>query len=324
MKHIIFCVSVVFLCLSAAAPERIYVDAEAFPLYGKASAATASRYVRLPASYETVSRKEVWKLGQCPSGMFVRFRTNSRNIYARWKSSDMTEFNHMSPCGVRGLDLYALKDGEWRFVRSGRPQGQVTDTAIVKNMSPEYREYMLYLSLYDGISSLEIGVDHDAELTLPQVDRPSRKKPVVMYGTSILQGGCVTRPGMAHTNMISRCLDREVINLGFSGNAFLDYEIAELMASVEDPGCFVLDYVPNASAKCIEECAEKFFRILRDAHPDVPVILVEAPQYAHMPFDTACFRSINGRNAAQRAFYRKLKSSGEKNVYYVVIEWGIP
>lgn len=320
MRRLFITISTAFLSILALAQERVYTDADAFPLYGKASDATASRYVRLPASYEGVSRPEVWNLGQCSSGMFVRFRTNSRNIYARWTSTKMAAMNHMAPCGVRGLDLYTLEDGQWRFVRSGRPRGQVTDTAIVKNMTPEYREYMLYLSLYDGISSLEIGVDPDAELQQPQVDRPSRQKPVVMYGTSILQGGCVTRPGMAHTNIISRRLDREVINLGFSGNAFLDYEIAELMAAVPDPGCFVLDYVPNTSVRQIDERAETFFRILRDAHPDVPVILVEAPQYAHMPFDTAICRSINERNAAQRTFYRKLKKAGIKNIWYVAAE----
>ena len=320
MTRLFITISVALLSVFALAQERVYFDAGTFPLYGKASDATASRYVRLPASYKGKSRSEVWNLGQCSSGMFVRFRTNSRNIYARWKSTNMASMNHMAPCGVRGLDLYALDDGSWRFVRSGRPRGQVTDTAIVKNMAPEYREYMLYLSLYDGISSLEIGVDPDAELLQPQIDRPSRQKPVVMYGTSILQGGCVTRPGMAHTNIISRQLDREVINLGFSGNAYLDYEIAELMASVPDPGCFVLDYVPNASAKQIQERAQAFFNILRQAHPDVPVILVEAPQYAHMPFDTSICKSINERNAAQKAFYKKLKKAGVKNIWYVGTE----
>lgn len=310
----------VFLCTLAGAQEIIYRDAESFPLYGKISDTAPTRYERLPASFQEISRKPILELGKCPSGMFIRFRTNSTSIYARWKSTDKIEFSHMAPCGVRGLDLYALDEGQWCFVRSGRPVGQVTDTAIVKNMEPRYREYMLYLSLYDGISSLEIGVDADAELLQPQVARPSREKPVVMYGTSILQGGCASRPGMAHTNIISRALDREVMNLGFSGNAFLDYEIARLMAFVDDPGCFVLDYVPNASVEQIEQRAETFFRILRDAHPTVPVILVEAPIYAHMRFDTAICESITRRNAAQKAFYRSLKKAGEKNIYYVSAE----
>ena len=43
-------------------------------------------------------------------------------------------------------------------------------------------------------------------------------RPIVWYGTSIAQGGVVTRPGMAFTNIIARNLGREVLNFGFSGN----------------------------------------------------------------------------------------------------------
>ena len=88
----------------------------------------------------------------------------------------------------------------------------------------------------------------------------SSDKPIVMYGSSILQGGCASRPGMAYTNIIGRRFNREVFNLGFSGNARLDMEIAHLMARVKDPGAFVLDFVPNSSDKLINEVAEKFFQ----------------------------------------------------------------
>ena len=89
------------------------------------------------------------------------------------------------------------------------------------------------------------------------IDYPIRKKPIVFYGTSILQGGCASRPGMAHTNIISRRLNRECINLGFSGNGQLDLEVARVMAEV-DAGVFVLDFVPNASVEQMKERMETF------------------------------------------------------------------
>lgn len=70
------------------------------------------------------------------------------------------------------------------------------------------REYMLYLSLYDGVTSLAIGVDSLSYISQPELDSPIHEKPVVCYGTSILQGGCASRPGMAHTNILSRWLNR--------------------------------------------------------------------------------------------------------------------
>jgi len=61
-------------------------------------------------------------------------------------------------------------------------------------------EYMLYLPLYDGLENLEIGVKSTAIIGNPLVDSPRREKPVVFYGTSITQGGCASRAGMAYPN----------------------------------------------------------------------------------------------------------------------------
>ena len=179
------------------------------------------------------------------------------------------------------------------------------------------REYMLYLSLYDGIEKLEIGVDEGAVLASSQIEKPRRERPIVMYGTSILQGCSASRPGMASTNMLSRALDREVINLGFSGNALLDLEIAHLMASVPDPAVYVLDYAPNAYAPMIKEHGEEFFRILRDAHPDVPVIFIEDVIFPHTLFDSEIRKEVTDKNIEQKALYERLKKQGEKGIYFI-------
>lgn len=324
MKNFIAFLAVAFamaiLSGSASAQNVVYTDASVFPLYGKVSEQTNERYERLPSSLEGVSREPVWYLGRHSAGLFIRFRSNSTSIHARWESTFNNTMTHMTDTGTKGLDLYALVDGEWRHVCSAQPQGKKSERCIIANMDPVEREYMLYLSLYDGVKSLEIGVDEGSMLDLPAVDRPSREKPVVMYGTSILQGGCANRPGMAHTNIIGRRLDREVINLGFSGNALLDMEIAELMASVEDPGLYVLDYVPNASADAIDQVGELFFRIIRDAHPEVPVVFIEDVIFPHTIFDNKILEEVTKKNVAQKRLFKKLKQSGEKRIYYISAE----
>ena len=307
-------------CLSVSAQNVVYTDASVFPVYGKVSDQTNTRYERLPSSLQTVSRDPVWYLGQHSAGLYVRFRSNSTSIHARWESTFNNTMTHMTDTGTKGLDLYTIVDGEWRHVCSAQPQGKTSERTIIANMDPIEREYMLYLSLYDGVSSLEIGVDEGASLEQPAVDRPSREKPIVMYGTSILQGGCANRPGMAHTNIISRRLDREVINLGFSGNALLDMEIAEIMASVEDPGLYVLDYAPNAFADMIDANGETFFRVIRDAHPDVPVIFIEDVIFPHTVFDKEILAEVTLKNEAQKRLFLKLKKAGEKNIYYIAAE----
>ena len=304
-------------CQSAFAQKIVYTDASEFPIYGKISDKTDSRYERLPSALQGVSRDPVWYLGRNSAGLYIRFRSNSTAIYAKWESTFNNSMTHMTDTGTKGLDLYALVDGQWRHVCSAQPQGKVSERMIIGYMDPVEREYMLYLSLYDGVSSLQIGVDEGAVLTQPAVDSPKRTKPIVMYGTSILQGGCANRPGMAHTNIIGRRLDREVINLGFSGNALLDMEIAELMASVEDPGLFVLDYAPNAYADMIDQKGEEFFRVIRDAHPDVPVIFIEDVIFPHSAFDNKIREEVMQKNLAQKRLYAKLKKLGEKKIYYI-------
>ena len=138
------------LLAASTQAQLLYRDASVFPLLGKATDATLTRYERLPASLESVSRKPLWDLGRNSAGLALRFRSNSTCIGAKWEVRDNRSMNHMTPTGIKGLDLYCLQDGKWVFAGSGRPQGKVNEATIVKNMDPEEREYLLYLSLYDG------------------------------------------------------------------------------------------------------------------------------------------------------------------------------
>ncbi len=317
-RHIIASVSALLLGVSAFAQN--WYDAANLPLYGKARQDTKELYERLPAEFEGRSRDAVWYLGRNSAGLYVRFSSNASAIWLRWSAKFGNHMNHQTLTGTRGLDLYVLTDkGEWRFMASGRPtlDSKDCEQKVIGAMEPKWREYMLYLPLYDGLTKLEIGVDREAVVEAPKVDLPRCDKPIVMYGTSILQGGCANRPGMAHTSILSRRFNREVINLGFSGNALLDLEIAELMASVEDPAIYVFDYVPNAYDYLIREKGEQFFRIVRDAHPDVPILFLEDPYFGHYEYDAGIKAEVDKKNAAQWELFCKLKKQGEKNIWYL-------
>lgn len=329
IKRFLFAAAVAVLFWSPSSAQEkavVYHDASAFPLYGKCVEATSARYERLPKEFEGVVRKSMWDLGRNSAGLYIRFRSNSTQIRARWRSLSPRQYMpHMADVGDSGLDLYILteKDG-WRFAGSGFEwkgrDKEVKNKTMVSNMEPSMREYMLYLSLYNGISLLEIGVDEGAVIEAPSIDSPRSDRPIVMYGTSILQGGCASRPGMAFTAILGRKLDREIINLGFSGNAWLDYEIAEYITRAQNPALIVLDYVPNSTAEMIDERGERFFRIVRQAFPDVPVIFVEDPTFPHTRFDRNMLEEVTSKNEAQKALYRRLKKAGEKKLYYVDTE----
>lgn len=317
-KSLLTAAAALTLAFNAGAQNIVYTDAAQFPLYGKVCDDTPHRYDRLPAAFEGQIPKTLWELGRDSAGEYIRFRTDSPVLKFKWKNTYNFRMAHMSETGVRGLDLYTLRPDGWRFVHSAIPwNSKENEYKAIGNMDPQMREYLLYLPLYDGIDSLWIGIEEGYALEQPAVARPSVRKPVVMYGTSILQGGCVTRPGMAHTNIIGRRLDREVINLGFSGSAHLEPQIAEWMCRVEDPGVFVLDYTENTTPAELDSLQEGFFRILRAAHPTVPVVFVEHVHFPYIYLDRKEAESVRTKNAKLKAFYLKMKKEGQKNLFYI-------
>lgn len=296
----------------------VYHDARQFPLYGSAVMNDSVFYTRLPDSLKSVVRKELYDLGRNTAGLFIRFSSDARKMRVKWNSAFNLEMNHMTPTGIRGFDVYTLVDGDkWEFVSSARPVvNRKSSTATVfSNNKPGMREYLMYFPLYDGVDSLYIGVDSAAVIAAPKVDLPRREKPVVVYGTSITQGGCATRPGMCHTNMLVRDLNREVYNLGFSGNGRLDLEVAEVMASI-DAGMYIIDCLPNNKVDALKQNIGPFFQYLRERRPDVPVLFVESPMFPGYLFDMDEEATLNEKNAALRAYYDKLKAEGVKNIYY--------
>ncbi len=318
MKRLLLIVILMLPAVGFAAPvdSLKYIDAASLPVIGKGFKDTQTRYERLPASLENITRKPVWNLSKNCSGLAVRFRTNSHVIAAKWEVTGDVFMNHFTMTGIKGLDLYCLKNGKWQFVNSARPTGKFSKTIIIQNMPEEEMEYMLYLPLYDGLESLEIGVALDSEIKPSKVNSPRTGNPVVFYGTSITQGGCASRAGMAYPNILSRMLAWEIVNLGFSGNGKLDYEIAEAMAQIP-ASCFVIDCLPNVSLEELNEKYVPFIDIIRKKQPETPIILVENILYPHMYFNQNVFSLINEKNTILKQIFLGQKKKGDKNIYYI-------
>lgn len=315
LTAIILCFS--FAYAEAGQPDTLtYVNASALELIGKGFSDTESLYDRLPASLKDKTRPPVWSLSKNSSGLAIRFRTGSRVIAAKWELTGDVVMNHFAPTGIKGVDLYCLEKGKWQFVNSGRPGGKACSAVIVHHLEGKEKEYMLYLPLYDGVSNVEIGVEPKASVARPAVDSPRKAKPVVVYGTSITQGGCASRVGMSYTNQLSRMLDRQFINLGFSGNGQLDLEVAEAMATI-DASCFVIDCLPNVNPAQMKEKYLRFFEIIRGKNPEAPILLVENLHYTHGTFNPKVSALIAEKNALLTGYYKDLKKKGDRNIFYL-------
>lgn len=291
-------------------------DARELTVEGKGWADTRDFYDRLPARAEGQVRPPVWHLSRDSAGISVRFVTEATRIAAQWKlRREALAMPHMPATGVSGLDLYVKEQGQWRWLGNGRPTKTIEEKVLVSGLTPARREYLLYLPLYNGVQEVKIGVPTGVELQAGP-KRPGQTKPVVFYGTSIVQGGCAARPGMSYPAILGRRLDVPTINLGFSGSAQCEPEMARLLAEL-DPAVFVLDPLPNMSAEMVNGRFEQFVGILREARPQTPIVLVEHLEYTDGEFVGSRREKVAAANAALRTIRQRLVQSGQKRIFLV-------
>jgi hypothetical protein len=296
----------------------VWTDIRELGVEGQGWPDTKAPFDRLPAKAEDKVRAAVWNLSRNSAGMHVRFATDSTTIHARWAlTSSQLAMPHMAATGVSGLDLYVkTESGLWRWLAVGIPKSQTNSVALIKNLPPGTREYLLYLPLYNGAQFVDVGVPQSATLTKASPWGKGERKPVVFYGTSILHGACASRPGMVHSAMLGRRFHWPTINLGFSGNGRMEPELADLLAEL-DPAVYVLDCLPNMTADQVAERVEPFVRKLRETHPRTPIVLVEDRNYADA-FLVASKRERNETSQAElQAAFKRLKKTGVKNLHYI-------
>lgn len=291
-----------------------WYDARQLTIEGKGWTDTETFYHRLPAKAKGVVRDPVWNLSKSTAGLCVCFVTDATTISARWTltSSNLAMY-HMPSTGMSGLDLYARVDGTWRWVAVGKPYKQTNENVLIDGLPAEQREYLLYLPLYNGVTSLEIGLNDGAQMFKPA---PRPQKPICVYGTSITQGGCAARPGMAHVAILGRRLDWPMINLGFSGNGRMEPEMASLLAELET-AAYVIDCLPNMTIEMVNERAVPFVEILRMARPTTPIILVDnPPNQIGVPIAQRR-EALAAENRALRAAYEQLIAKGVEHLSYL-------
>jgi len=292
-----------------------WYDVSQWGVEGKGWSETARYYDRLPAKAEGVVRKPVWNLSRHSAGMAALFETDAPKIMARYRlHSGSLAMSHMPATGVSGVDLYGRDEkGHWGWIGVSRPGAQDVTATLADGLLPGNRMYMLYLPLYNGVESLEIGVPEGAAF---QPVAPRSTKPIVYYGTSIAHGACASRPGMAFLAILGRWFDCPVINLAFSGNGRMDAEVADLLAEL-DASVFVIDCLPNMDGTAVAERTEPLVHRLREAHPETPIVLVEDRTYANTPFLPSRRQRHDSSRAALRDAYKRLTAAGVENLHYV-------
>ena len=281
------------------------------------------RYVRLPQRAEGKVRKPVWDLSRNSAGLAIHFFSNAPELKVRYQVSGPLNMPHMPTTGVSGVDIYSIdSDGQWRFYFGGYPSGDTLQyhyTNIGKDMYHDRGyEFRLYLPPYNTIKWLEIGVPENDELTFIPV---SPEKPILLYGTSIAQGACASRPGMTWGTILQRSLGYPLINLGFSGNGRLEKEVLDFICEI-DARLYILDCLPNLTPKSKDEITQLVsdaVKQIRATHSS-PILLVEHAGYSNALADDTKLQDYTRMNEGAKKAFEELQAQGIKDIYYLTRE----
>ncbi|HDS06245.1 MAG TPA: hydrolase [Bacteroides sp.] len=293
-----------------------YYNAEEFVLEGSLvpREQKARYYDRLPLHSKEKVHPHVWYLSRTSAGLAVRFRTNSSVMGVKWEILRDEQRNHMAETGIKGLDLYCRVGDEWMYVNTAKPDGRESTYMLINDASDSLRDFRIYLPLYDGLERLEIGIEQDAVIEKPRQEWSM--KPIVFYGTSITQGGCASRPGMAYSNIISRKLNVECINLGFAGNGRMEPGVNAAMADM-DASLYVIDCVGNMTVEQIHQYMAPLVDTLRRKKPLTPIVFVECLMHNRTWFNDSLRNSVIEKNKALKEEYVALHDANKEEIYYI-------
>lgn len=295
-------------------PDIVWQDARSAPfsIYGLYDIPHAP-FRRMPDEVAQAVSPGVAKLAHNTAGGRIRFSTDSDIVAIHALMPTVTHFPHMALSGSAGFDLY-IDDPQTessRYWRTFMPPKDMQDgyESLIRFPSKKLRYITLHFPLYSDVDTLMIGVRDSAILGAGMSYR--NDKPVVYYGSSVTQGGCASRPGNSYQSIISRRMNLDHINLGFSGSGKAEDKMIAYLASL--PMCaFVSDYDHNApTPEHLQKTHCKLYQAIRAAHPDIPYLMLSRSEIERDYDENILRRSI------VMDTYRYARENGDRNVYYI-------
>lgn len=264
------------------------------------------KYRRIPEKVAESVSENVTMLHTNTSGGRVRFKTDSPYVAIVAKMS-VRRLSILTLTGSAGFDIYSSEEG---YIKTFIPPVEIEDKleSIVGFGTNKLREITINFPLYSNVSEFYIGLSSNATVLEPTEYKIN--KPIVYYGSSITQGACASRPGTIYQNIVSRSINADYINLGFSGSALAEDEIAEYIKNL-NMSAFVLDYDHNApTCEHLKNTHEAFFKKVRSKNPNIPIIIMSRPKYFLDEDDVKRLNII-------KETYNNAKHNGDKNVYFL-------
>ena len=234
----------------------------------------------------------------------VRFFRLTDEQYAAFAAQNTSISN--TACGIklvfrtnsRSLRLQALLEGNiywWPLVSfdvqvDDRIIGHLDNFSHIENFVPKFEEKLPLgpvektFDLGEGEKTVTVHLPWCHRFLLRQISlddgafvEPVQKKKLLMYGDSITQGYCATRPSLRLAAKVAAGLDMEECNRAMAGSTFLP-DVAAAVDPVT-PDLITVSYGSNDwgqghTAEQLAENCRQFLRNIRKNYPDIPIMMV--------------------------------------------------
>lgn len=262
---------------------------------------TEGHYQRFSLSHLSMILKDNPSLGYLSrhlSGGMVFFRVYASSLRMHISYHQEPVMNHMSPLGEAGFDVYIKVNQSFVFYDAIRPFPRQTSVDSVLALPKGTHDILIYTPLYAGVHDVYLDLEDDEWI---EPYNPQWDQRIVFYGTSITQGACASRPGMSYTNILTRMLHAEIINMGFSGQGLGERSVAQMIASIPKLDMVAIDYEANAGAVGrLKETLIPWIETIRMAYPSIPIVII-----SRIPFVREYFQEDDHLRRLDHLKYQK-------------------
>lgn len=265
------------------------------------------KFERVPEQLRTKISDLEFLGRRCP-GARIGFRTDAEEFTVRISLKTLSV--------DIGMSIYACQSA---IVMVGDRQNSVFsalinpmdyDTKVFEKTvkkSSNMEEVTIWLLRNEEIDNIEIIMPDNVRVEEPT---PYKYGKALYYGSSITEGGCCCNVTNGYNALLSRWLDLDYYNFGFSGSAKGEPEMADYINTI-DMSIFIMDYDHNATdVEHLRNTHEPFFKRIREANPNLPILILSKP-------DIDYTEDGKERREVIKNTYNNAVNAGDKNVYFI-------
>ena len=214
----------------------------------------------------------------CTCGNRIRFKTTSRRLILKVEFSEPYYHKNMLLYNSSGFDVYIIDDdGKYHnYSLIATKEGIRTFAKYIA--IPPNSSVCIFLPNYCSIKRMLIGLDNGSKIYKLKYPK-ANELPILFYGNSITQGASASKSGNSFPNIVSRKLDNDIINLSMVTCCRGTPKTAEMIGNIKCKA-IVIDYSRYApNIEFLRNTHEKFYRKIREKHPDIKIIIMTAASF---------------------------------------------